>query len=350
MRRGTLTYSALRDFRNCRRRYFNRHVREIVPVGRDAALFVGDVFHRALQAWFELDLADAEKTEAAVAGIVAMIDQAFLARDGDPEQKRLWHVTRAMFRGYITRYPREEFEVVAVEREFDAPIINPGTGYPSRVHRMRGKVDLLVRMRETGEYWIVEHKSAAVLDGDYLEKLPLDAQVHLYVHYLSRDMGIPISGVIYDVAVKARLKQREGETEEEFEVRRAELVAKSKTGRSSAQRQLPETDDEYAARLAAKYDDPAMFHRETLYVAPADVAEFVAEVWDLNGQVNAARRENRWYRNTAQCFFGHGRPCPYFALCRSNDSPNVLENLYVHKPAHSELAAADVDADDTPAF
>jgi hypothetical protein len=242
-----------------------------------------------------------------------------------------------MFQGYVNRYATEPFDVVAVEKEFAAPLINPATGRRSRSFSMRGKVDLLVRMHGTGEYFIVEHKSAAQISGDYIDKLPLDLQVALYAHYLAQDMGIVVSGVIYDVVAKAKLKQGEGETEEEFALRRAELIAKSKTGTSSAKRKMPESDEEYAARLAEKYDDLSMYHRETLLLSQDDILETVTEVWALSQQLLLARRENQWFRNTDQCV-GMNRPCPYFALCRSNDNPNVLENLYETRPAHSELS------------
>jgi len=52
-------------------------------------------------------------------------------------------------------------------------------------------------------------------------------------------------GIIYNVLVKARLQQSAGETEAEYEARRAELIAKSKTGKSSAQRKLPESDEAF---------------------------------------------------------------------------------------------------------
>ncbi len=337
MPESILTYSSLRDFRNCRRRYFNRFVREIVPAERDANLTLGSGFHRALESWFRLDLEGRAKDAAAVEIILGEIDALYPNRDADLNQKRLWHLNQAMFQGYVNHYPSEPFHIVDVEKEFAAPLINPASGRSSRSFAMRGKVDLLVQMCDTGEYFIVEHKSAAQISGDYIDKLPLDLQVALYAHYLAEDMGIAISGVIYDVVAKAKLKQGQGETEEEFAIRRAELIAKSKTGKSSAKRKLPESDEEYAARLAEKYADPLMYCRETLLLSQDDIRETVAEVWELSQQLLLTRRTNQWFRNTDICF-GMNRPCPYFPLCRSNDNPNVLENLYVTRPAHSELS------------
>jgi len=251
-----------------------------------------------------------------------------------------------MFLGYVRQYTEEPFRFVAVEEVFNCPIVNPATGHPSRTFRMAGKVDGLVQMKETGEYFVLEHKSAAQITGDYIERLPLDFQVLLYTHFMSQAAAVPIAGVIYDVVAKAQIKQKQGETEEEYQIRKAELVAKSKSGRSSAKRRMPESDEEFQERLAQKYSDPAMFHREILYVSQEDIDEVVAEVWDLTQQLLQAHRDGHWYRNDAMCF-RYGRPCPYFPLCRSGGNPNVIENLYQRRPPHSELAT---DGDDSPAF
>jgi len=346
MGKRILTYSSIRNFRNCRRRYFHRVVEELVPLQTDSNLRIGSIFHECLERWGQLDLEGQPRDEAAVHEILAHIDQSYPNRAGDPEQNRQWHLIRSMFLGYTRQYAVEPFRVLAVEKTFDCPIINPVTGYPSRSFRMAGKVDGLVQMKETGEFFIIEHKTAAQITGDYIERLPLDFQVLLYANYLARAMGITIAGVIYDVVGKAQLKQKQGETEEEFGARRAELLAKSKTGKTSAKRRMPEADEDYQERLAEKYRDSAMFHREILYVSQSDIDDVIAEVWDLTQQLLRAYHDGRWYRNDSMCFH-YGRPCPYFPLCRSGGNPNLLENLYERKSAHIELAT---NGDESPAF
>ena len=77
------------------------------------------------------------------------------------------------------------------------------------------------------------------LGGDYLERLWTDFQIVLYSRYIEEILGTPLAGVLYNVLVKARLSQSRGETESEYEARRAALIAKSKTGRTTAKRKLP---------------------------------------------------------------------------------------------------------------
>jgi len=171
---------------------------------------------------------------------------------------------------------------------------------------------------------------------EVLERLWTDFQIILYAWYVERTLGLRIAGILYNILVKARLQQGRGETEAEFEERRRRLAAKSKTGKSSAKRKLPESDEAFQERLAAKYAEPGMFHRETLYISRDQFAALQAELWELTQAFLDARRRGVFYRNTAFCFHYH-RPCAYFPLCRSGGSPNVIENLYHKVPPHEEL-------------
>ena len=130
---------------------------------------------------------------------------------------------------------------------------------------LAGKVDGVVRNKDGN--FILEHKTASQLDGDYLERLWTDFQITLYSRYVEQTLGIRITGVFYNILLKARLQQGRAETEAEFEARRADLIAKSKTGKSNAKRRIPESDDEFRERLAAKYSELGMFHREMLYIS-----------------------------------------------------------------------------------
>jgi len=346
MSKSILTYSALSKFRDCRKAYDWRINHGLVPIGRDAKVYLGKVFHKALEQWYRLDLEGNAKNSEAIDRILCVFDSAYPERNSNPEHKRAWHLARAMFQAYIQRHLVENFHVVAVEHKFEAPIINPATGKRSRTFEMQGKVDLVVQMHGSGDYYIVEHKTAANITGDYIERLPLDFQVHLYSHYLSKDLGVRIAGVIYNVTGKAQIKQRQGETEQQFASRKADLIAKSRSSRSSAKRRKPETDQEFQARLAAKYEEPGMFHREELFISSNDVQRTISEVWQLTQQLLIARRAGNWYRNTGHCI-RFNQKCEYFELCRSNDNPNIINNFFTQKPAHSEL---DEEREEEPVF
>lgn len=326
-----VTCSSLKTFKLCRKDYNLRFIRGLQALEESGAQYLGSVVHGALERWY--GRGDADK-DAVVVAIFDYIDAAFPGREQDERQKKDWHLARAMITAYIETYPSEDFVVVAIEKQFQCPVINPDTGAASRTFYMRGKVDALVT--RDGEYFLLEHKTAAAIDKGYIEKLPLDFQVTLYAHYLERFMNIRIAGVIYNVIGKAKIQQSVGETVEEFEARRADLIAKSKTGKSSAKQKMPESDEEFAARLAEKYREPDMFHRSPLYIPRSQYEMLTAEIWELSQQLLIARRTNRWYMNTDVCFLYH-RPCRFFPVCVSGDNPNVIENRYRIGPTHPEL-------------
>jgi hypothetical protein len=319
------TYSMWSLFRNCRKAVEWRYLEQLVPIQRDRNLHFGSIIHECLQTWHQQRDLDE---------VLALIDRLCPYRLQDESQRRDRHLAIAMMTAYATRYGAEEFEIVALEKTFEGSITNPATGAASRSFVLAGKVDGIVRIG--GDYFVLEHKTAAQIDGDYLEKLWTDFQITLYSHYVEQTMGIPITGILYNVLVKAKLKQGQGETEEDYQERRAELLAKSKTGKTTAKRRMPETDAEFQQRLAEKYADPTMLHREMLYLSRDRFDILRSELWELTQAFLDARRRGVFYQNTAFCF-NYQRPCPYFALCRSNGNPNLIENFYQRVAPNEEL-------------
>ncbi len=332
------TYSMWNAFRNCRKACEWRYVRELVPLQRDHKLSFGSLIHQCLETWHGgRDLT----------AVLDLIDSSIPSRTQDESQKADWHLARAMMAGYAACYRTEDFEVVSLEKTFEGSITNPATGAPSRSFVMAGKVDGIVRIGR--EHFLLEHKTASQLDADYLEKLWTDLQVTLYCHYIEQCLGIRIAGVIYNVLVKAKLQQSRGETEAEFEARRAELIAKSKTGKSSAARKMPESDDAFAERLAAKYRETGMLHREVLYISRDQFDAMKADLWEFTQQFLDCRRRGVFYRNTSYCHANH-RTCAYYPLCRAGGSENVIANFYETKPPHEELRTDDTADPDKETF
>ncbi len=329
------TYSMWSLFRNCRKAVDWRYVQQLVGLERDGNLHFGSLIHQCLELWYQCrDLGQ-------VRDFIGTLCPNRLYDDG---QRRDWHNATALMNAYAARYAAEEFEVVALEKTFRGPILNPATGAASRSFVLAGKVDGIVRIGD--DYFLLEHKTAAQLDGDYLERLWTDFQITIYAYYLEQTMGITITGILYNILVKSKLQQSKGETQEEYEARRAELLAKSKTGKSTAKRKLPETDEEFQERLTEKYTDPAMLHREMLYLSRDRFDILRSELWELTQAFLDARRRGVFYQNTGFCFNYH-RPCPYFALCRSNGNPNVIENFYQRVPPNEELRVLPNDSAQT---
>ena len=277
--RFVTTFSMWEMYRSCRKKCNLRYVKNLVPLRKEAPLEFGSLIHECLRLWHANR--DINKT-------VAHIDSSFAGRTPSQEMHYRRQLATAMRRGYARRYPCEQFEVIALEHQFQGEIVNPATGANSRSFTLAGKIDGLAFME--GGYWLLEHKTASILDGNYLERLWTDFQITLYSHYIEQAMNIKIAGVLYNILLKSKLKQSEGETEVEYENRCAELIAKYESGKTTAQRKLPESDNEFQSRLAVKYDEPGMFHREQLLISRDQFRLLQEELWDLTQQYLAARR------------------------------------------------------------
>jgi hypothetical protein len=325
-------------FRDCRKACDWRYFQELVPIERAHSFAFGSVIHQCLEIWH---------LNRDIASVINFINRIYINRNSDEREKADWHLAKAMMTGYARIYPEENFEVVALEKEFSGPIINPETGAESKSFVLAGKVDGIVKLDNA--YYLLEHKTASQIDAGYLDRLWTDFQITLYSWYVEKYLGYKISGVVYNILAKAKIKQSQGETEAEFEERRDALIAKSKTGKSSAKRKMPETDDEFQARLAEKYSDPQMFHREILYISRDQFVELQAELWELSQAMLGARRRDAFYRNTSYCFL-YNRPCAYYPLCSSNGNSNVVENMYEKKAPHEELLIANQDTNNKPIF
>jgi len=329
------TYSFWNSYRNCPQACAWRYLDELAPRERSINLRFGTLIHQCLECWhLRHDLVET----------LEVIEQACAPTRHEPDGHAAWHLATAMMVGYAMRYAEESFTVIALEKTFAGPLYHPETGEPSPAFTLAGKVDGIVEI--DGEVFLLEHKTAATIDGDYLEKLWVDFQILLYAYALERYLGIRIAGVLYNILVKARLRQGQGETDAEFRTRAAELAAKNKNGRTSAQRKYPESDADFQGRLREKYADPAMYHRELLYFSREQITGIERELWQLSQQFLHARHHGWLYRNTSYCFH-YGTPCAYYPLCRANGAAHVIANLYEHRPPHEELWTA---SDETPVF
>lgn len=129
-----LSTSSARAYGSCPRKYFYAYELRRRAVEDAKALRFGTLLHAGLEVWWtSVDLA------AAIAAMRATY--AKLAIDPfdaiDAEELML---------GYHVRWKDEPLTVLAVEREFAAPLVNPETGRASQTWERGGKLDAVVRV------------------------------------------------------------------------------------------------------------------------------------------------------------------------------------------------------------
>jgi hypothetical protein len=128
-----LTSSSSRTFRACAKRYYYAY--ELGARARQVAgaLSFGRRIHAGLEAW----LKGGRDLDAALAAL----------RSGAPLDHDIAKA-EAMLVGYHARWADEPFDVLAVEKEFVAPLVNPETGAKSRTFVRAGRVDAIVRRQD----------------------------------------------------------------------------------------------------------------------------------------------------------------------------------------------------------
>lgn len=339
-----LTYSALNCFRNCEMRYKLRYLDNLVPLQRSEALSFGTLMHSVLETHHSLAGSDVQLTES-----IGVIDEEFPAEsmpdDPTDDRFRMAAMARAMYGAYYRLYTDPvtgrdtRFDVLEdddgpfLERVFELPIVNPETGATSRTYRLAGKIDGVAHLHN-GDVCLLEHKTARSIDESYLESAWRSTQNALYVLAL-REMGYPVSGVVYNVLRKCYIKASEGWTEEEYQRRYAEACAKNKSGKSSLKRKLPETAEAFLARMMEWYDRDDAFHWENIYLTQRRLDLVMVEIWETTKRLLYAKQRNLWVPNWSYCDgYGH---CPYLPYCLSDWSSIVRDNQYAVEEPHSEL-------------
>lgn len=300
-----VTYSSLDTFRNCRKNYWWKFEQAVQPMEKAWNLRFGKAVHEALEIWHKnYNLHELQEK----------IESLYPQKGFDPEEKKDYLLLNGMMYGYVDKYTgqtEEEFDIITLEQKFKTNIINPSTGAKSKSFKLAGKVDGVVQIKETGEFYLIEHKTASQIDGGYLERLWTDFQIRLYKPAMEKELNIKIAGVIYNILGKTRIRQKQKELDEEF-----------------------------LARLDEFYKKPEALHREKIYFTENDEQLIQAEIWELTQNILQAKRNGMWYQNTSYCFHWN-RACPYYPLCRANGKHQILlENEYEIKPAHEELESS----------
>jgi hypothetical protein len=131
-----VTTSGMKCFRRCAREYFFSYEQGYRSIERADALAFGTLMHAGLEVWWKTVDLDA-----------VMRELAQLAGPGGKQENQL-HLLHAeeLMRGYHARWCEESFDVLSVELEFAAPLVNPDTGTASSAWALGGKIDAIARV------------------------------------------------------------------------------------------------------------------------------------------------------------------------------------------------------------
>lgn len=329
-----LTESRAQVARRCLREEKLRYVDGVVPVHSEEVLRFGTLWHHGQEMWWGIEDIS-RKLEAAL----AIMDDFATPETDAYELAR----AEAMMEGYDARWSGEQYEVLGVELEFRAPLLNPESGARSRTFDRGGKVDVVVR-DATGRKLIVEHKSSSEDIGpgsSFWTRLRMGGQASGYIRG-AEAVGHAVEGVLYDVARKPDLRPYKATPKEERKYTKPTIDKKTGVvldrGRLYAnQREADETVDEYRDRVrAAIAEDPEKYYQRGLVVRlEAQMAEADGELWQLGQMLREHHRLGLAPRNTDACQ-RYGKSCAYFSICAGEASVDDSRFTRLNWP-HPEL-------------
>ncbi len=204
-----ISYSSSNTLQGCQRKFYHEKIAKTDhdPDFEDNshALRTGKAFHEIL----EHSLHGRKKISKET------INEVFASQDIlDPTDQGL---ILGMVRKYLQLHSKSGLEVVGVE-----PQIGDGVDYI-------GFVDAIM-VDSNMNWWIVDLKTAAMLNNSLLSRLSKDPQLNIYAYFKSflaekYDLDVhKFAGVRYRVTTKARIKKNKKETFAEFVDRIADRV------------------------------------------------------------------------------------------------------------------------------
>ncbi len=344
-----LTHSRIESFRKCRKRHWYEYELGLRREVDSRALRMGSAYHAGLD-----QLKQGQALEMAVATARALYDAT------PPGEYVIdWEMERetvaTMIAGYQWRWQAAGMQLVlATEKEFCLPVVNPETEAASTIWRLAGKIDGIVRL-EDGRLAVLEHKLLSenlAADSDWWQRLQMDPQVSLYV-YAARQCGYDVATVLYDVGRKPTMKPTPVSLLDELGAR---VVLDAKGNRVKTERGVwrqtgdtakgfilqsrPMTPEEYAAKVA---DDIGArpdyyFARVEIPRLDQDIEECRREVWEIQKTIRAAQNSGYWFRTVSRDSCPY---CPYFGLCSSkvNLGDGALPEGFIYvENRHPELS------------
>ena len=250
---------------------------------------------------------------------------------------------RGLLYGYHARWVNSGWTFLAVEQEYQLPIVNPDTGRSSRTFTQAGKTDGIAA--RDGKQFLMEHKTCAedIADPDapYWRRLAIDSQVSAYTlaHWQS---GQALDGTLYDVIRKPGIRPKKLTKDEAKELQTGHYYGQQIPDaiRLDARLTYPgvqECPELFERRLAADCGERAdwYFARKVLYRDEQQVLEYARELWAVADEIRLTRLADRHPRNSGACMTW-GRPCEYLGICSGFNSPDGWQRA---DRVHDELAS-----------
>jgi hypothetical protein len=285
--KATISYSSLMKFINCRKAFQYQYIKRLQAIGEPSyPLIFGSYVHKCLEEWYTTK--STEKLKQKAIELVESFNHSYENHSYAMDMKM---EGLAMLFGYINRYPKEDFKIIALEKEFIGEIVNPDNTSQKSSIGIVGKIDGIIE--DEREYLIFEHKTSKQVNSWkwYIEKLPMDNQILIYNMYAKKMYpNKEMHKSLYNILVKPKTFPKHS----------------------------METDQEYYLRLTKAHSKKNMYKREIVPVHQIYIEKIKNMLWQVAQEIELACETNAFYPNNSYCY-SWGRKCDYFPLCYAKD-------------------------------
>jgi len=306
------TYSRIRKYKSCPKKYYFSEVEGIKPKITDEKLIVGSQVHYALERIYRGD---------SIVDIIGDVREKFLEvtdemfdEEKDEQEFALIKIEELLKGYYDLVYPLDmepnsdvvkALDIIDTEAEFSFKFEDIG----GVEHNFKGKIDMLAR---TNGLWIVEHKTTAQWSDNNNLKLDEQGTSYMLAAESSPQLDYDVKGVLYNIIRKPSIRLRKNETL-----------------------------DEYRKRLYGDIRERPDFYyiREFSTRSYNQIKEFYDELRYISHQLHKKSESEKpiYYRNPAYMSFGQCNiMCDYTDLCIEYDE-QLVEELYERKEQNEEL-------------
>lgn len=319
-----LSASSIATWQTCKRRYYYEKLMNLRPVEAADALAFGSAMHAGLEQIFRrmMEAKHAGEMYSREFHLATVEDACLSALSVDlPESERI--KVEVLLGKYAERWLEEDMRdrtVVGVEEHREIPVRGPSGRRTSGI-AVQGYCDALAM--DGSMLSVVEHKTTSIVNDDYFDHAGIDLQVYLYADIFShaggRD-GMPVRQVIYDAIQKPRQEMAVGETDEEFEARKAASKCPARCKRKEA-----ESPEEFRSRLEAAIDE-SYFRREYINIDDALMREMREELWNVAHEIKSCKC---YAKSTCNCM--KWGKCPFMDVCRNGGAFDGLEDRFTKR-------------------
>lgn len=292
-----ISISSLQDFMMCRRLYFYKRIKKYDRMMFSIPFLVGRTIHEGMNHVFSKQKDPITLMVKYFREEKKKIKEAFtLTEEQEKDLNEQEHITKGMLAAYRKKYAKMIRDMQLLGSEIEGAV-EIGDNVTFVI-----KLDNIVLIRD--KKILHELKTSKYITPDYIKHIQTNIQTAAY-YYLHNIIWPkePIVEIMYDVIRKPGIRQKKGESY-----------------------------NEYLKRLGEWYDKPddmAVFHIERFKKPVISEGDLLNTVTNVSNEMLKSKHKEDYYQDFDKCHSYYGDRCPYYELC--HEGGETKENLVLYQ-------------------